>query len=545
MNKKISVEQPVIFKRVNDSCMTFRLKKYSFISDNNFLFLASQHQFCPLCFQRRYISQIFDAVKVTTINENTLALAKDIDANFNNNNLWQAFIVNEKKHATSFEFHPYEDCPACKTQKTQSASDAEEKFEQIMTQSALPNVAAMKQQIFSFGFAKARSMSQQVGLNNTEYDKLLNNNYYARVMFKIVAASGNYSESSATGLAADAELAELKSLMEYLERYAFNMQVCRFKTSEFDEKIITTFLSLYKHTTSTKELKHIKHQAGWGINLATKKAQAIPLSFIYNKNQVNFIKPSSSGFGAHTDYSLSLCSSIIELVERDAFVRFWYEPQRAFSFKPDEKVQDELKSIISIMKPTLDGDELLSHCYVLQSATKLPVVLITISNGDTSKPPALCFGCGANFELDGAIKGALEELRLNVVNLIKAITIFKGFLTRQLPKKIESIPDRMGLYATSLPREKLKFLDNKNLLVDGIVEDEKQHGLDALVNRFSKINFEIYGIDCTPQCFQDKNVFVTRAFSPQLYPIQFEQENVFNLEKGPLSAQSELPHFFI
>ena len=103
----------------------------------------------------------------------------------------------------------------------------------------------------------------------------------------------------------------------------------------------------------------------------------------------------------------------------------------------------------------------------------------------------------------------------------------------------------MNLYATSAPREKLKFLDNNNPLMEGIVEDAKQPGLDSLIDRFNKIGFDIYGIDFTPQCFKDKNVFVTRAFSPHLYPLQFEQENDFNLKTDSLSAQKVLPHFFI
>ena len=103
----------------------------------------------------------------------------------------------------------------------------------------------------------------------------------------------------------------------------------------------------------------------------------------------------------------------------------------------------------------------------------------------------------------------------------------------------------MNLYSTAAPREKLLFLDSDNPLVDGIVENTKAADLDSLVERFKQIDFDLYALDCTPECFRDKNVYVTRAFSPQIFPMQFEQEGVFNLPTGPTSAHKELPHFFI
>ena len=107
-------------------------------------------------------------------------------------------------------------------------------------------------------------------------------------------------------------------------------------------------------------------------------------------------------------------------------------------------------------------------------------------------------------------------------------------------------PCRIGLifYATHVPREKLKFLDAKNPLVEGVVEDAVRADLDAIVERFKEIDFDIYAIDCAPACFQDKNVVVTRAFSPQLYPLQFVQEDVFALVKGSTSSCGELPPLF-
>jgi len=157
----------------------------------------------------------------------------------------------------------------------------------------------------------------------------------------------------------------------------------------------------------------------------------------------------------------------------------------------------------------------------------------------------LSFGCGVGFSFSEALTSALEELRSNAINQVKGIAAIEGFLTKVFTTKIEEIPDRGNFYATSAPREKLTFLDSNNPLVDGVFENAQLYDLDALVDRFRQAEFDVYGLDCTPLCFQDKNVFVTRAFSPQLYPLQFKQEDVFNLPTGPTSVHHELPHFFL
>ena len=50
---------------------------------------------------------------------------------------------------------------------------------------------------------------------------------------------------------------------------------------------------------------------------------------------IAFAVVSYHGFAAHIDFKSSITGSILELVERDAFIRFWHDPLRAYNYSPD------------------------------------------------------------------------------------------------------------------------------------------------------------------------------------------------------------------
>ena len=544
-NKKIK-KNAIAFKNISDSCIEFQLNNI-FISDNEYLYLAPNTNFCRTCFNRRHQTQTMANEVVTTrINANTLNFAHIIEKNIKSIfQQWHVYIVEQQQLAASFIFIPYEDCPVCSKQKTVEKKYASEQYKNSLIQTEKTNLADLKQRVFSFGFARSRSNTKDIGLNNPELNKLMGDNTQARIIYRIITKTGQFTDESALGFSTNKELAEIKSIMEYLERYAFFLHISRFPTNESDDQLINQFLQLYRTKATSEELKAIQRNSSWGINLHTNETQAIPTSFIFKNNQVSFIHPSTSGFAAHTNFKKSLCSSILELIERDAFVRFWHDPELAFNFEPDALTKSETNKLISILETVIDNNEMESKFYLLKSATRIPVILITISSNNIEKPPSLNFGIGVGSNINEAMSGALEELRLNTVNLAKGISVIDGFLTQKFTGNIDSLLSRMSLYSSSAARKKLKFLDNDNPLRDGIYEDLKQPTLEDLVARLYQTNHDIYGIDCTPQCFLNKNVYVTRAFSPQLYPLQLSNEDVFNLPTGKLSAKNDLPHFFI
>lgn len=532
------------FERINPSCLAFHVNRL-FISDNLFLYVPPNDSFCRSCFSRRYQCKTLGGISTDRIGDAALNLAGRLDRSLPEAPDWRVFSIQGQSLAMRFDLVPYEDCPQCGDFGLTERDQARTAYAQLLTADTVPDIEGLRKQLFSFGYARGEVVTREAGLGNPALDALMGDNYAAIINFRIMDPYGNYMDSTTLGASPNRQLARLKALMEYLERYAFFLKLCHLRTNEYDDDIIDTCLSLYEPTVSPEKKNSLRRNAFWGVDLATREVRPIPAAFIFNHRTIDFIRPTSNGFGAHTSFRESLSTSIIELAERDAFVRFWYEPSRGHVFEPDSCVRADVSSIISTLGSFLENETLVSRFFVVESPIRLPVVLATISNRDISRPPSLCFGFASGYTLADAVNGAIEELRFNTLNLTKAVSMFNGFIDRKFTDKIENLQDRMQFYATSAPRSRLRFLDESVPPPEGLVEEVQEPGLDTLISRFVKAGLDIYGIDCTPAGFSGRNVYVTRAFSPHLYPLQFQHENVFNLNRGPLSAQGELPHFFL
>jgi ribosomal protein S12 methylthiotransferase accessory factor YcaO len=498
--------------------------------------------FCRSCFRRRYLSE-FEGREIGSVDQKALALARKIDAWPLAGTDWQCVSVDDPNRSKAFALVPYESCDDCsKAPANQERHEARRTYERLLNTGTEPKIAELGGLLFSFGFARAIHTSDEPGLPNA--DEILGGNFYSQISGRILTARDVAVDVTTLGYAGNRELAQTKAVMEYLERYAVIEHTCPMPAREHDEELIGDFLSLYSRHASPKELSAIRSAAIWAVNLGTRGVHPVPLRFIYDKGDVAFIKPTSSGFAAHVKFTRSLIASILELVERDAFVRFWHDPTRAYDFAADAETAAQLETIRHAVAGATGNAMLATRCFLVRSPTMLPVVMSTVSSSDFARPPALVFGFGAGLNLAEALSGSVNELRTNALNLLACIQQKKGFLTRQFDRNITSMADRMNLYSTSAPRARLAFLDTANPLRDGIFEDLNAADLDSVVRRLVGHGIRIFGIDVTPRCFAKLNVYVTRAFSPDLSPLQFEEERWLNLATHAMSANDELPHFF-
>jgi ribosomal protein S12 methylthiotransferase accessory factor YcaO len=538
-----AIYAPVETKRLTPFYIAFRYRNW-FVTDNNVVFLLPKNAFCQSCFKRRYLSE-FDGGKVGDVSQKALKLAREIDTSFTAGQYWHCVSIENPDIRKTFTLASYESCPHChKSAGRFGRGEAGRTYESLLHSRSTPKTAELGKLLFSFGFARALHTSNKLGIQDGEIEKILGGNFFSRITGRVVTANEVLVDVTTLGYSMNRALAETKAVMEFLERYAVLEQTCPMHTNEYDEDLIREFLSLYSRRAGTGELAAIKSASIWAVNLADQNACPVPFRFIYDKGDLAFIKPTSSGFAAHVDFRSSLTASILELVERDAFVRFWYDPTRAYGFTPDSQVQEPMDHMKHVLGAVLGNSSLTTKCYVIRSPTKLPVVMATISSSESGLAPALVVGFGVGLNLAQAQSRSMDELRTNALNLLTCISSQKDFLRRQFSHEITSLPDRMNFYSTSRPRARLTFLDHTNPLTDGVYDDLELESLEGVIERLTGHGIGIYGIDVTPRCFADKNVFVTRAFSPHLFPLQFEADRWFNLPTHALSAKDALPHFF-
>lgn len=530
-------------KRLSDCYLAFRLNRW-FVTDNRNLFLVPSQGFCTYCFKYRYLSEL-DCVQTTEPAMEALSLAQVIEQQFRPGPNWHWFSVQERRHVREFRLIPFEHCARCMPGKPASRHASKNRYAAALRSPREFNIRKLGDLLFSFGFARGLYTGRRLGFPDNRFDRVLGDNYFSRISSRIASREGVLADVSCIGYSRDRDLAELKAMMEYAERYAFIQQVSPMQASEHDDGIINEYLARYTGGVSASELEVLKKDSIWAIDLSAGTVHPVPARYIYDKGDIRYIRPTSSGFAAHTRFGNSLVNSILELVERDAFVRFWHDPLRAYSFNPGAAAERELDDLAGLLAALIGNNRLTANCFVVKSPLMLPVVMTTISSDRHDRPPSLVFGYGAGVGLEQALQGALNELRTNTSNLIYMLNHDAGYLDRSTWGRIESIPDRMNYYSTCRPRSRLYFLDMQNPLQGAVYQEAANDTLDEVVRRFEDKNLKIYGIDCSPACFMDLGVYVTRAFSPMLYPLQYQEERSLSLQYRDLSPGGEQPHFFI
>ncbi|WP_297527140.1 YcaO-like family protein [Thiohalobacter sp.] len=534
------------FERLGKACVRFRLNR-TYVTDGRFLFVPPDAtDFCPLCFERRHRAQFPAAPELHSLPPAALELARQFDKAARHTDEWVAQALKPGAARQNFRLFGFEDCPRCQPpQAALSPAEAAEYYELKLTGPSPDfNPENLSRRVFSFGFAHRAMMMNRSRLDDPRLTNLIADGHHARVLYRMVVPDGRFTDAATTGYDTDPAHASLKALMEYAERYAFNLHVTPARAERADPELIDGYMQLYRRPLSAAEKKQAENEAVWGVDLLRGTPRAIPLPFLFSYQAFRDVKPTSSGYGAHGSFGDAVASGIVELVERDAFVRFWHDPGRARLLELPPPQEQALTSVAAATAAAATIPPLTSRAFLIPSPLRIPVVLLAISSDHPEQGPALLFGFGAGLTLDEAAYGALRELRLNAMNLVRALKMMPDLLTQHPPAKVDGIAQRMQLYASAVPRPHLRFLDEADMAqADDCTSCPPD--LDALLDRFRNAEIDIHAVDCTPECLADLGVHVVRAFSTGLYPLQFEREDTLSLPRSDGYAGKHLSHFFL
>ncbi|MCK4265579.1 YcaO-like family protein [Candidatus Babeliales bacterium] len=554
------------------------------ISDLRNLFIGPRTNFCDFCFKHRYLcylsEQTFLGGQNSALPENWQEFLSEDFFDFVDNaletsehDLWNLWDLKSSE-GSAFELIPYDMCDECFPRKNVELSlDSEvnqegsillDKFLNKLKSCPVKDNSELFKFLFedSFGFVSYFNTFAEAGFGDKDLEKSLDA-HCVSTLLSVMPTSRGGSETVMCGAQdTDEEISKIKAVMEFIERYSLHNLIFKSQEMHTKEELeelekkfsivdVSSFLNLFdSKVTTSKGKESLYSDLVWSVDIVNASKALLPLNCLYSIGKISFIRPSSSGFAAHYDSNKALESSVLELIERDSFFRFWFKPETAEVLELNSELQGSLDNVIKMLKVSLGNDHLQAKVLLLKSPLDVPVAFAYITSDDLSKPPALISGFGASLELDDAIYHALKELRIGGLNLIARFQKDSSWIDEKIDfssfENMKTPQDHMYFYHHPSVKSHVKFLkyfeDKEPTL---LFQNIGPKNLDELRDAFKKNNMHWYAIDATPVVFEKYGVFVVRSFSPELYPLQFGANVAFDMNNiSSVSVAKEMPHLF-
>jgi len=361
---------------------------------------------------------------------------------------------------------------------------------------------------------------------------------------------GYYPPTGANGIGAGAtyEQAAHSALGEFIERNASSAywwENPALYQKNFSQSSIqinpALFIKLsdkqYKDNSSLESYS-VDQQIYWApaVELGAGKKVNIPASLVYmyfrheHKGEPFFDEVSSNGAATYSGYKEACVRAILELVERDVFVRFWYHREVAREIKLETLTQifPELQELLD----ALSVDETVA-VYEIPNSFGIPTFIATLTNRDKSKT-AFNITAASDLNSDQALHKVIREIirfAEEQYPVRKGSPLIADFTSySDLNDFANSLSNRRRLWAHQEMLSHIEWLaDSPEVTYEniskGVTEDfSAMQRYEWLRNYCSKHNVRIYLSDVTNSVAKYAGLYVVRAVSPDLLSIFFKEE---------------------
>jgi ribosomal protein S12 methylthiotransferase accessory factor len=228
-----------------------------------------------------------------------------------------------------------------------------------------------------------------------------------------------------------------------------------------------------------------------------------------------------SGYACGNSFDEAALSGICEVVERDAFMIFWYNRLPAPAFDLSAAESPMLKSVLVRYQPA----PVSLYCADITTEAGIPVALALMVAG-SPRLPAAVVATAAHLDTEQAITKALFEL---AANQLYVRSFYEQPAYRKMPRTASEVvqPEDHGLFYCSPNRlPYLGMLTNpltanppfrrRSLSAGNISQD-----LDACVRLLAAAGLEVIVADLTTPDVADLGFKVVKVLIPGMYPIDF------------------------
>jgi len=344
-------------------------------------------------------------------------------------------------------------------------------------------------------------------------------------MYSCISNEGKYESSS---LDEDKQLAKVKALGEYLERYCLDNPQQDFYCESFNElerRAINpnNFVNFRDSDLNFRKQEYLEKIKSSRIKWVEGRSESdgskilIPAQLVYvdyNFEGEPMIRPRvSTGAATHETLDDAFYSGILENIERDSYMISF------LSKKPLPKVnlRDGFSKELDYFK------RYLLDLHVFETTTELGIPSFMCLNLDkTGLGPAVSVGLKSDLDPKRAILGSIRESQ-QVRQWIRNLWIQRNGPKISKPEDIKEIEDR-GFYWYDLGRiNDLDYLLNSSDVknpgeIQSLVNEKKD-----LVTHLKSKGIDSYSVDLTAEPFREAGFYVVRVIQPQLHPLFLEE----------------------
>ncbi|HKD82621.1 MAG TPA: YcaO-like family protein [Candidatus Angelobacter sp.] len=240
------------------------------------------------------------------------------------------------------------------------------------------------------------------------------------------------------------------------------------------------------------------------------------------------IRSSSNGCAVGGTFEEAALFSILELIERDAFLTAWYLRRSCRKIHPESITLEEFQLVWCRACHTYRNYAI--HLFDLTSDLGLPVVLC-VAVRQHGKGPKVMLSAACRLHCDEAALSALKDMAT-----MPDVRFHDESKARELlahPEAVVSPEDHAAYYFAEENFGRVSFLDfdarpvltAKDVDRNSLVPRQDRYNLKQIIatiaGHLSELGLNVLVKDLTHREFADRNLFCLRTIIPGLYPMWF------------------------
>jgi len=351
---------------------------------------------------------------------------------------------------------------------------------------------------------------------------------------------GNRAVNHGDGVSTNSQRAFMKAVGESLERYCAsfyqsdNMLFSAYKNLMVPATPPTAYALfledqyLYHNSNLDKFTEDTRVCWTMGTSLVDGSNKWAPAQFVYlpfvrRQNEAVLDNQISTGLACHTTLSKATAKSVLEILERDAFMLWWAFQRKASEIDISQFDQPMANEIFNELKRV--GYDV--HLLLIPSEMHVPIILAVVFSTD-ARLPITVVGLGSSAVVEEAILLSLEEVSLGLIGLSRSAQNHAELEPGADYANVRTLESHGVLYALDrvLSEELMRRVYSAKKIgqhdLHAVTDIREGKLMDNLIGGLAKRGFDLVVFDLTTPDVESAGFKVTRVLIPGMQPMDID-----------------------